>query len=57
MPVMRRVRHIRAMVGYRQQLNAISLRLLRVVSQRAVGVRAGNRVHMKVSGIPISLLS
>ena len=56
MPVVRRISHIRAMIGDREQLDAFKLRLGDIIMEVAISVGTGDGVHMQVNGIHLSLL-
>ena len=56
MPVVRRIRHVRAMIGNREQLDAFKLRLGDIIMEVTIRVSAGDGVHMQVNGIHLSLL-
>ncbi|SAG18066.1 Uncharacterised protein [Enterobacter cloacae] len=56
MPVVRRIRHIRTVIGYRKQLDAFQLRLSDIIMEVTVSVSTGDGVHMQVNGIHLSLL-
>lgn len=56
MPVVRRIRHIRAMIGDRKKPDVLELRLCNVIMEVAIRVGAGDGVHMQVNGIHLSLL-
>lgn len=56
MPVVRRIRHVRAMIGYSEQLDAFKLGLGDIIVEIAIRVGAGDGVHMQVNGIHLSLL-
>ena len=56
MPVVRRIRHVRTMIGDREQLNAFQLRLGDIIMEVAIRVGTGDGVHMQVNGIHLSLL-
>ncbi|MNV38193.1 hypothetical protein D3C71_1297390 [compost metagenome] len=55
-PVVRRICHIRTVVGNRKKLNPFQFGLGDVVMKGAVRVGAGDGVHMQVNGIHLSLL-
>ncbi len=50
-PVVRRIGHVRAVIGDGEQLDALLLGFGDVIVQRAVSVGAGDGVHMQINGV------
>lgn len=55
-PGVRRVGHIRAVIGDSKEFDAFTFRFGNIVMQRAISMRAGNSVHVQVNGIHHILL-
>ncbi|MOA02428.1 hypothetical protein D3C78_1218790 [compost metagenome] len=56
MPIVRRISHIRTVIGNGEKLDAFQPSLRDVVMEGAVSMGTGDGVHMQVNGIHRSLL-